>query len=129
MMKKNDGNVNELYAFHRLTVESEKFEEIFENNLDKEHMVKDNSENTLGNGVYFMIDPSKNEAMKNSKGGTLILAKILAGYWTKKCDSGCNLAPFRLTSTRYDSTIDQSENNICIFDKNQIMPLYLIFYQ
>jgi hypothetical protein len=129
MTKRNDGNVNELTVFHKLIVEMDKLDEILENNLDKEYTVLNSKFNKLGNGIYFMTDPSKCDFMDKKKGGTMIMSKILAGYWTKKCDQTANLPPFRVSNIRYDSTIDQFENNICIFDKNQIMPLYLISYE
>ena len=131
MMKRNDGFVNEVYAFHKLRVGAEKLEAIFENNLDKEYSIRsDTFNNNLGDGIYFHIDPSLIVDKENPRSGKFVYVKLLAGYWTKECDPKCSLPPKRLPNILFDSTVDDIENTICIFDKNQCMPLYLIeFYQ
>ena len=113
MFKRNNGFINELFAFHKLEVNSDKLEEIFENNLDKEFT------NQNHKGIVFEINPLLNDK------GVIFYCKILVGFSTKECST--KLPPDRIKNIRFDSTTDESENKICIFDKNQILPLYLFF--
>ena len=111
MAKRNNGFVNELFAFHKFQGSLDKLEEIFENNIDKEF--------TKDDGIVFEVDPILNDK------SAIFYCKILVGHSTTK-QSTTNL-PYRLTNIRFDSTVDESENKIFIFDKNQIVPLYLFF--
>ena len=53
MAKRNNGFVNELFAFHKFLGSLDKLEEIFENNIDKEF--------TKNDGIVFEVDPILND--------------------------------------------------------------------
>lgn len=132
MKRRNNGTVNEKYAFHFLNVSIDHLNEICQNNLDKELTTFNADKHKLGKGIYFYVDPNKCDYYKTMKTQRnyyiLFLARILVGHSTKVCvDPNSSLAPKREGSLSYDSTIDETENTICIFDKNKIMLLNVIF--
>lgn len=117
---KNAFDVQEFYAFFALSSGHSSYEEVCEKGLNESLITNGGY---LGSGYYFAKDPMS-LILRSQPDAVLFYVRLFLANCLKLTSP---LSKLNQSASNYDSVMDESNEVFCIFDKNHVILLNLVF--